>query len=419
MANEYFNSSYGGHNLDIKTTSQENQLEKSSELKELLDTVDSVIEAHLEHAYKNDEGQEALIFKLDLSAHFGSLSDEEKKQIEPYLGKTKNLKILKVTDPDKAKNEFLWQSKAYELYQNLPDEKKLEYAAIPHPWLYHTVEINDDLKNKLNKQNANLSGNHASVILMEWVDGDDLLEVLYKKYLVQQTSANLGDLEKHGIQSLLVKVATSLQEQHNLDFDSLSVLQQYRVLLKFLKTKGQVLINKNQVQQIKNTLQLLHENKIFHNDLHLRNYMIDSDTGQVELIDFARGGESRANHENNVTDEFLLNLLYEFNSEDEAGSRFLDDINRDIEKIIKKDSDLNSLVTKYVETPKDQLVHLLQQDLRSAYHDSWQIKRLMAAIQLIESEDVSLANLIKQNIALNKELLSIESKKIVLSYYKI
>lgn len=395
---------------------EENRIElheKPQPSEEILQTIDQMIASYIHFANKDNEGQQALIFKYDLETNISTFSEEDREAIENYIGETKSIKILKITNRKAATSEFEWHNKAYNLYEAIPDEEKHKYAGIPKPYIHHTIDIDEETRKRLNRQNASLSEDEVSVMVMEWINGEDLLAKTFRKYLAGRPA--YADMAKNplvGFQSLLISVSGDFQT-NGLIFSEMSVLEQYTKLFKAISKRDQILSSKQQ-EQIKNTLDLLHKHKIFHNDLHLRNYLIEDETDKVFIIDFGRTANKEKLFENDIKDSLVLNFAKEYSKDDDHSEAIIKALDRDIERIVARDRSFAEILSSVKAKEGSDLMRVLEYESAGWRLDSWNMKKMVAVVRSLEKTDQAKAQLIKEFIRnkVKQNNFSVEIKQV-------
>lgn len=403
------------HIPEMFSESKPERADISAEAKDILDTIDTIIETHLKFEKKDNEGQQALIFKLDVEADMAHLSKEEKKQIENYIGPSKSLKILKVTDEAMARHEFEWQYKAHEAFEAIPEHEKQNYASIPKIFLTKTVHIDNDIKAKLNKQNAKLTTESASVIMMEWVEGEDLLTKVFRQYLSDIPAyVGIANDPNTDFGSLLFAVSSDFRTK-GLDFSDMSTLEQYRKLFSSIVKNNREILTKEQQVQVENTMQLLHQNGIHHNDLHLRNFLVSpGENGKVYIIDFGRAHGLPKSFDNDIKDDFAINLIKEFKLDSEKNDAIKMTIENDINRIINRnDRTFQDIVTKLLTLKATDLIKYMERESSQWRYDPWNVKIMAAAVQSIRDKDPTKAELVKSFMETKKNHLIVESQTVI------
>jgi tRNA A-37 threonylcarbamoyl transferase component Bud32 len=146
----------------------------------------------------------------------------------------------------------------------------------------------------LNQYGAHIE-DRAEILIMDYINGKDLGTTMYDHVLTKlgyesDSLAVMSYSEKEQEVGKAIgfeqpDLSSSTQEE----LDSARALTFARnevKLLKYLKKDGFVL-DPTILTAIENTIRLLHQNGLYHNDLHKQNVMIGED-GRVYLIDFGR-----------------------------------------------------------------------------------------------------------------------------------
>ncbi|MDP3794411.1 MAG: hypothetical protein Q8R13_00585 [bacterium] len=278
------------------------------------------VEAEIELLLRNSEvantGSHAIILKV------------EKKRLSPELSGALSrlginlkeqtaVKALKVFRPGAGNKEYAMLSKAYAVLEKQP--RLTDYALVPGPIFLTTLELGNETRDYLNEYGATLQ-NRAEIIAMDFIETEDLATALYKQTLkywfkdeYEHVLAGLQTFEQ-----LQRKVATLLRFEEPKRYAEQSGESRFAhvkvftrntdKLFRFLRTHGFVL-NPCVLEKVRNTIKLLHSQKLFHNDLHARNIMVGSGIDSedpdvpVHLIDFEYGSESRLDAEKGFIDD--------------------------------------------------------------------------------------------------------------------
>lgn len=399
---------------DLESGEGKVETEHSPELRDLLTNIDSRLRTELFFKNKINEGQQALIFKFE-SQRFDETDDVEgQKKFESYVPESKSVKVLKVTSEPLAANEFKWQDKVHDLYERLTEEEKLNYAAIPKPLLIHTLTIDQKIRERLNKQNAEISSDEASIILMNWVEGEDLLTKLFRLYLSDRPGYEDISQRKMNFSSLLIAVSNDFRSR-GMDFDSMDTLEQYKKLLQAVTKNNHELLTPKQRAKVGKTIDMMHGKSIYHNDLHLRNILVeDGPDGEVYIIDFGRAGKKAAEHENGIDDNFAINLLAEYKVESQKNQEIDREVFSDINRLLtRKDPDMLSIKSSLKKLSEPDLLKFLNIDSGQWRMDAWRLKRIAAASYSIRETDPSRAHLVSEFLKTKKNELQVENTKVI------
>lgn len=287
---------------------------------EVLEILDQKLLDYLHQAKIANSGHSGLIYRLEIGADLlEALGDEDSEIIDHIIGNPTALKLIKVSNPEIAQDEFAKQLLVWEAYDGLPEEEKSKHAAIPKPILYRTLHVDEDMMAHLNKQGAKLDKPVAAVVIMDWINGEDLQTLLYKKvltkihgpdYLKGQTY-KIGHLHDMVARELSFPIPDgSLPDGQWQDFN-----MRNKIVMNFLGRKGET-VPSSYVSQLKNTVALLNSRGLYHNDLHWRNVMVEhaqdgviSEDDKLFIIDF----DTLSKVSSGFDDRLTANLLEELN----------------------------------------------------------------------------------------------------------
>ncbi len=242
---------------------------------------------YLRKNHKKNEGNNGVIFKLELQD-----PNNENETVE-YAGK-----LLKVGSYEDLKAEYDNQIAAYEILEeeiaNGADPSK--YSKIPRPCFCFHLELDDELKKHLQEEGIKSSGDTQGLLLMDWIDGEDVATHLFKEALKRKESRFLETIKQGDFNQLHQAVGLEFEfakpggkatragdkifEERKVAADNESKI--YR----FLKKSGYI-FPKNTLEQIRNTLDLFSSKGLEMWDSHARNVMLDPEGDRPYLIDFA------------------------------------------------------------------------------------------------------------------------------------
>lgn len=250
------------------------------------------IQEVLEREHKANEGNNGVIFKLKVVDQKGS------GEFKEYAAK-----LLKVGDFATLQSEYENQFKAAEILRQAieagadPDD----YAKIPVPDLCENVEANESLKKHLEEEGIKVSGDKVGVLLMDWINGEDIATHLFKEVLKLKDSKYLdriaiGKYGQHDFNQLHAAAGYELEYEEaggkavragDKIFEQIQVERRNEEKLYKALKKGGYLFPKKTVEQIDNTIKLLEDNGLPLWDGHARNVMTDRQGNNPHLIDFA------------------------------------------------------------------------------------------------------------------------------------
>lgn len=249
-------------------------------------------------ASKVNEGNNGVIFRNVLEI----TKEDPEGQIER---KDYAAKLLKIGNFDDLQSEYRNQKRAHEIIQEAiaGGQNPSDYALIPSVDYCEIIEVDNELADKLKSQGVAVRSEKVGVMMMDWVDGEDLAAHLFKEVITRenQRRASSGQApvllgnqpefnQLHGAVAQLLdfripggkgaNAAERLAEKEKVED------QNEQRVYNFLKKDGYQLSAKV-LAQMTNTINLLSEKGFVLWDNHLRNVMIDTHTEQAYLIDFA------------------------------------------------------------------------------------------------------------------------------------
>lgn len=209
-------------------------------------------------------GANAFVFRVPGEKIPGRIAEDLKKLGEDVeIPDNVAMKMLKVYEAGTAAREVSMHQKAWNALRG--EEKNPDYASIPRVYFSHTAHFDEEELEHLAELGFKV-GSSADVILMDFIQGRDLKEILAEQVMQRSEGA-----DPHQI-------------QRTADSDS-----DYRY--EYLKKRG-FTVHPQIAERLERTTTLLQKNGVFHNDLHEANVIIDGDPtspdARVFLIDFGR-----------------------------------------------------------------------------------------------------------------------------------
>lgn len=292
------------------TIANKQEIELEAEEKEDLDSayIENLLDKLFltEKIQKVNEGHNGVILKLDLRV----FSPEERQDFCEHFGipygENDNLaiKMIKIYQAEQVKKEFSAQRKAAKLINSSDELNNL----IGVPECYQGQEValtKESLKQKLKDNDIDISSEKFSLIMMDFIEGEDLGMFCYKQYIktnfekfkelyeVRQeaTEADIDLYLKDKSISDLINICNYISggksNHHYLD-DSLEARQERNERAKLIigRIENRGLFPKETVSALRQALTLLHNKGIYHGDLHFRNLIIEAVTGKLFMIDF-------------------------------------------------------------------------------------------------------------------------------------
>lgn len=276
---------------------EENLPRRSQEFPPTPESVGEVFEHAIREGKEVGEGKDGIVFRIDLA----SLSESEISILKDEGAITETAdkegviasKILKLYRPELGDHEFRMQRKAREILS-----KVSETCLVPEVSVATNQEISEETKSFLNLRGAELE-RRAEIIMMDYVDGDDLGTLTYNFVLEQNgyedeyiSSISYSEKEQQvgHILGFVVPDPEAGTPEEKRSAQSIAFERNETILLAYLRKSG-FKLDPEIISKIERTVRVLHENGIYHNDLHKRNIMI-SRGGEVFMIDFGRAGNS-------------------------------------------------------------------------------------------------------------------------------
>jgi serine/threonine protein kinase len=276
------------------------------------------------------QGYDGLVFKVDselLSSRDKHLFVEEGIHID----ETENaIKILKVYNPLSGEREYQIQKNAYDILAN-----QEESAKVPKPNFIRDQKISNETRKYLNNKGAHLADNMES-ILMDYIDGKDLSTLFFE--FVLQKNGYEGDyidaMSESQKYSMVANILGFTLVDSNVRNESVAELNEAK-LIAFLKNST-FNLDSRILSRVEKALEILAQNKIYHNDLHGRNVRVGSD-GEVYILDFGRSSNEKSSPGNYT----FLNIW----------KKLLPTLER---RGVKEETDLENLGKKIIATEKGQ-----------------------------------------------------------------
>lgn len=275
----------------------------NNENKAEFETIKKTIGEYLRREHKVNEGNNAIIFKLELQ------NPQESAEVKEFAGK-----LLKVGNYQELKAEYENQKQAYEILKQaiLDGRDPSEFAKIPAPYFCESFESDETIREHLKEEGVVVTGDSVGILLMDWIDGEDVATHLFKEALKRKESRYLDTIKQDNFNQLHQAVALEFefaQAGGKATREGDRIYEQNKVeseneakVFKYLKSSEYKFPAKT-VDQIKNTLDLFKSKGLNMWDSHARNIMIDNE-GQPYLIDFAQ--QVRIGDESITLDPYIL-----------------------------------------------------------------------------------------------------------------
>ena len=284
---------------------EKTQIEFTPERREyLLEAVDGGLEFIIRESLKRNEGNSGVIYAIEISSFSKELTDALRELGLDFGASEKAMKVMKVYYPGDGEREYERHLAAYKMLQTA--QGTLDIARVPQPYIFRDIELSEETAEKLCRDSGRLDRpNRAELFLMDYIEGDDLATLTYRKLLEVQPDSE-AMLNKYGVRVKAGEtVADTLRE---LDLKTLQLIlfkeigleqrndnmlpgsQQEQLLdrrnaKKILRQVGRssrIKLNPLITTQVRNLLQVLHNNGLAHRDMHPRNVVITGDPFAVE-----------------------------------------------------------------------------------------------------------------------------------------
>ncbi len=276
--------------MKFNPTTESNGIEQKPKSPEGND-FDAAFEKILHQSPIIGSGKDGIVLKIDVTQiDPETLSTLKEKGLD--LSSDAAAKILKIYRPGEAKREFDFHQRAYYLLSKAGQD----VAQVPRPILIMAQHLAQSDIEFLNKAGAKLD-DEAEILLMDYVDGQDVASMIY-----------VFAMQELGYDDLMIK-SLSIEEHHKIVGDRLGFdtpeeenpyvenvisIENTNKLMTFLQKRG-FKIDPTTIQKWQNSIKILEQNGIFHNDLSERNVMIGKD-GQPYIIDFGRSTDNKEDH---------------------------------------------------------------------------------------------------------------------------
>lgn len=293
------------------------------------------------HARKINEGKNAIILKVDTNQLQIGIRDVF-LQKAPEESNESALKTFKLNNHLLNQHEYDMQKQAEILLKEKEDDPS--FAQVPRTWSLDEVQLTSGAMNQLLSYNlTQAKEGKASMIVMDFIPGDDLATALYREVIKRHPKtvhlanhvAEMDYVELSEIVGRTLDMRTpggkSANAAERAFEDARVQSENSNKLFAYLEKTG-FRIHPSIIEQISNTMKLFHKNGFYVRDAHHRNVMVvgeidASTTGsmapKVFLIDFATAvviqkGEDpyydQLSGNNLLSDDFVLNTLKQLNA---------------------------------------------------------------------------------------------------------
>lgn len=261
---------------------------------------ESVFETIIHRSPVVGSGKDGIILKVDTTTLDESVIEQLRSEGIDLEQGDFAIKVIKIYRPGTAQKEYDLHTKAYNILSKIEDT-----ANIPKPILIKKCHINSVDSHFLNKYGAVLE-DEAEIIVMDFIDGKDIATIIYD-YILEKNrydDSMINNLDFDSKQEIVNNILqfTTPSNRVQGDFrDIISMRDNVRKLLDYLRSKN-FSFDSAVLDQLKKSIEVLESNGIFHNDLHERNIMIDSN-GKPYIIDF---GKTVTDRSDMASDDFAI-----------------------------------------------------------------------------------------------------------------
>jgi serine/threonine protein kinase len=252
-----------------------------------------------DHFTKFNEGSQAILLRST-----GELPSELLEALHAGgldINESSAAKLLKVYVGGNARREFRMQQRAHAIAAAAGGGA----AKIPKPYFARELTVGPETAEQMNRQGCLLSeGGKAEVILMDYVEGDDLATALFKETIrrhpkTRHLAEHAGELT---FSELMTQTGDALgfavpggkgSTETEREFERRRVFaENTKKLYAFLERDGFVL-DARVLEQMKRTIDALHANGVVLRDAHHRNFIVSGDINangatppEVAIVDF-------------------------------------------------------------------------------------------------------------------------------------
>lgn len=324
------------------------------------------LESLLVNYYKVNEGNKGIIGRVDLSKLSPKIQDYWLKNVPEGEREEsfRAIKMLKIYLPYRGRQEAVMHERAAALIRQ-KEQKNL--VKVPRLYFHGEVNVtNQDIKSNLESQGVHPIENKVYILLMDFVQGIDFATYLYQEVVLRHP--DLIDLkecldrgEEIDFQELQERVQAALgfskpggkeraegarfYEQEKVETEN------RQRIIRFLQRKGFIL-DKDILERLKLTISLFHENKIYHQDLQERNFMLKlgpkREILEAYIVDF--GAAAERSRPELLSDSYLgeVYAVLTVDVETERKSKFLGELEGTVRRLARaKAGDYEKLIAVF------------------------------------------------------------------------
>ncbi|MFA5126572.1 MAG: lipopolysaccharide kinase InaA family protein [Patescibacteria group bacterium] len=262
--------------------------------------IEHLLETCLLEGVKTDEGNKGIILELAIDKLPAGWQEQLLGEEENAQSGQLAAKVIKIFLPGKIEHEAHMQRRAHDIIADQADQSA--YAKVPHAYCHKEITVHDpSLLSKLKTWGVTAVGDRVGFMVMDFVQGEDLATHLYKHIIqhdhrLRDLKQRMGRGERLTFNDIRDRVQVAMGFERppaqagqvaEFIFEAAN-LDRLMVALK----KYDFHLEQHILDKLQNTIRLLHDNNIYHNDLHERNIILKLDeSGQivdVYLVDFDR-----------------------------------------------------------------------------------------------------------------------------------
>lgn len=265
-----------------------------------------------ENCQKVNEGNNGAILKLNINDVPEDLL-VSLRESGIVLNTDQAVKVMKFYSGGRGLNEFQMQQQAYELVSEQSEYAQI--AKIPKPHLYRDLAILPSVRERLKQMGIKKINDKVELLVMDFVPGEDLATIMFREII--RTSPKTRDLLHHldrlGFEDLERELPRALgfaetktvyrDEADRQSQEKRQQIKRYNTIHSELSKQG-FRLHPAILLQVKNAMNLMHENGMSHRDGHHRNFMITGDPSvnavnapEVYIIDFGSSIRFDGNYE--------------------------------------------------------------------------------------------------------------------------
>jgi hypothetical protein len=280
-----------------------------------------------------NQGNNGIIFQV-IEDDMDPADAKTLREVGYLKGNESAAKVLKIYNPGEGMREFQMQKRSYDALERARTaEPEKPFALIPQPLGIGDYELAADVAESLNAKGAKLHSNKAEALFMEFLHAKDFARIVYEEVIARTDPRKLEPYGKspnetmeefaHGNRSmedlwLLVSRMLNLENPETKAADGTIAVDQ-KILFRnsgkifsFLAAAGYK-VHPRMAEQLANTVAVIHELPVRHNDIHERNLMVVGDPqtedAQLYLIDFGAASDKKPALDTFRDDESLIGIL--------------------------------------------------------------------------------------------------------------